>query len=100
MARDWFADFWKVCHTKTGKQKATEAFARAIKRKAKDDGVPAIVAKAEIVNAMIEFAASPQALPNDRTPIHPTTWLNQGRFDDDRSTWTATASNNKQRREF
>ena len=40
-----------------------------------------------LADRMTAFAASPDARPTDREPIHPTTWLNQGRYDDDPETW-------------
>jgi len=97
MAREWFSEFWSVVHVRIGKQKAFEAFGRAVKRKSSDEKLTQREAKDAIVEAMTAFAKSPEAKPADRTPIHPTTWLNQGRYDDDRSVW---AHNSKPRARF
>ena len=96
LAREWFDEFWEVVHLKKGKDAAFKAFGRAVKRKATDSGQTQRSAASWIVRAMTEFAASPEADPPDRTPIHPATWLNQGRFDDDRSTWHRRAGPTQQ----
>lgn len=81
-----FDRFWESVHVKTGKSDAKRAFYRAVKQKAKQ-----MLSRSDavefIIDAMKEFATTPQANPPDRSPIHPSTWLNQGRYDDDRSLW-------------
>lgn len=81
-----FDRFWETVHHKVGKQAARREFDRAVKRKAKQMLSPADAAEF-IIDAMGEFARSPAARPRDHTPIHPATWLSQGRYDDDRSAW-------------
>jgi len=78
---DAFDRFWSVVHHKVGKGHARKAFQRAVK-----GGTPAEV----IIAAMTEFAQTPDASPRDRTPIHPTTWINAERWDDDRGAWQVT----------
>jgi hypothetical protein len=74
-----FADFWKVYPRKTGKLKAEKAWKSAT-RKADAD---------EIVSAAVIFAGSDKGQSGEFCP-HPSTWLNEGRWMDDHSTWEAT----------
>lgn len=70
-----FDDFWQVYPRKTGKLAASKAWARAIKR-----------TSAETVMAgALRFANDPNLPPKDeaRFIAHPSTWLNEGRWDDD-----------------
>lgn len=90
-----FDQFWQSVHIKTGKEAARKAFARAIKR-LQSEGIQKGDAEARLLDRMAAFARSPQAHPKDRSPIHPATWLNQGRYDDDPAAWQcagATSSN-------
>lgn len=82
-----FDEFWAAVHLKVGKRKAEDAFNSAVKRICVEHDVEPIAASRYVIDAMKEFAASPASRPTDHTPIHPTTWLNSGRYDDDRSTW-------------
>lgn len=87
---DAFDRFWDAVHLKVGKDASKRAFEQAAKRKAKEGTFNLPTCREFIIDAMCEFADSPEASPKDRTPIHPTTWLNQGRYDDDRATWQQT----------
>jgi hypothetical protein len=82
-----FDAFWAVVHHKTAKDAATRAYAKAVKRLRQREVDP----HAFLLERMRQFAASPAAHPDDRTPIHPATWLNQGRYDDDPATWARVA---------
>lgn len=82
-----FDAFWQAVHLKKGKHAASKAFAKAVERKAKDDDVTQRDASHAIIEAMRAFASSPESTPIDHSPIHPATWLNQGRYDDDQTTW-------------
>lgn len=82
-----FEDWWNVVHLRKGKEAAKVAYAKAIRR-LKQEGVDA--PHEFLCSTMRAFAASPEARPPDRTPIHPTTWLNQGRYHDDPATWQAS----------
>jgi len=77
-----FGEFWNCVHLKVGKRAAEKAFDRAVAHVRKERRVTASAAASSIITAMKKFAASSEASPKDRTPIHPTTWLNQGRYDD------------------
>lgn len=84
-----FDAFWKAVHHKTGKVAAQKAYAKAVllirtdeeHEGARDDP------HAFLLERMTAFARSPRAKPRDHTPIHPATWLNQGCYDDDPTTW-------------
>ncbi len=80
--RAMFGQFWESVHLKVGKRAAEKAFDRAVVHVRKERRVTASAAASSIITAMKKFAASSEASPKDRTPIHPTTWLNQGRYDD------------------
>jgi hypothetical protein len=71
-----FADFWAAYPRKVGKDAAERAFASATRRASPD----------LIVAAAREFAASPAGNAGKYTP-HASTWLNGGRWDDDRAEW-------------
>ena len=86
-----FADFWSVVHKRIGKRAASTAFVRAVASVCEDVGCNADKARTAIVDAMRAFADSPASRPKDHSPIHPATWLNQGRYDDDRSHWSNDA---------
>ena len=83
-AEERFNLFWQHVHHKTAKGRARRALEPAIKRKAKADGISKKDAFAIILTRMKQFKASP--LGRD-TPLHPSTWLNDDRFEDDPSTW-------------
>jgi len=80
--RAMFDEFWECVHLKVGKRAAEKAFDRAVIHVRKEQRVTASAAESSIITAMKRFAASSEASPKDRTAIHPTTWLNQGRYDD------------------
>jgi hypothetical protein len=80
-----FENFWEVVHQKIGKREAESAYAKAVKRLKVEK--PDFDPHAYLAIRMKAFAQTPSANPTDRTPIHPATWLNQGRYDDDPATW-------------
>lgn len=84
-----FEQFWESVHIKTGKRDAEKSHARAVKAVAVERKIPPQEAAAYILDRMQAFAKSPRAHPKDISPIHPSTWLNQGRYDDDPETWQA-----------
>ena len=90
-----FDDFWKVVHRKEAKPKAKEAFKKAVDALAKARGKGEAEAAMHIVKRMKLFANSPQANDDVKGRIHPTTWLNQGRYDDDESLWFEVRSENR-----
>lgn len=89
-----FDAFWAVAHRKVGRKVAKAKFQAAIreiradKRRDLDGQTP----EEFLIERMRTFAASPNAHPTDRTPIHPATWLHQGRYDDDPATWQEDGS--------
>lgn len=82
-----FADFWRVVHNRVGKRDAQKAFDKAVTCVAKERSISRPEATAYIIDRMIAFSRTPAAHPADHTPIHPATWLNKGRYDDDPDTW-------------
>ena len=82
-----FDEFWNVVHKKVGKAVAKSEFAKAVASAAKEKSIPKATAAKLITEAMKAFAQSPSASPKDHTPIHPSNWLKQGRYDDDRDAW-------------
>lgn len=90
-AADPFDGWWAVVHAKTGREVAKTAYAKAV-AKLRDAGRDD--PHAYLLDRMLAFARSPNARPPDRTPIHPATWLNQGRYDDDPETWNHTTKGN------
>ena len=83
---DRFEAWWLIVHHRTGKDRARTAYRNAVKRLAVGRDAPDDP-HAFLIERMTAFAASPNAKPPDRTPIHPATWLNQGRYLDDPATW-------------
>lgn len=81
-----FDGWWEIVHAKIGRGAALKAYNAAVKRLAIKHDDP----HAFLLDRMKAFAASPNARPPDRTPIHPATWLNHDRFDDDPATWNHT----------
>lgn len=64
-----FEQFWQAYPRKVGKRAAELAFARALRRTTFE----------HIMDALrhAQWSSDPQYIP------HPTTWLNQGRYDDE-----------------
>jgi hypothetical protein len=83
----WFDAFWASVHLKVGKANAEKAFAKAVKRVAQERECLMHEAAEHIVERMKAFARTPQANPADHSPVHPATWLNGGRYDDDPAAW-------------
>ena len=82
-----FDKFWGIVHRKVGKDKARTAFKKATDRLVRARTWKKKDAQAFIIERMELFSQSPQASPDDREAIHPATWLNQGRYEDDSNTW-------------
>ncbi len=79
--------FWDAVHCKTAKRAAEGAYEKAIKRLVMGGNVDP---HGYLLERMILFALSPVAKPPGRSPIHPSTWLNQDRFADDEAEWQNT----------
>jgi hypothetical protein len=80
-----FESWWQAVHLKTGKEAAAKAYVKAVQRIRSEK--PELDPHAFLHERMTAFAATPSANPPDRTPIHPATWLNQGRYYDDPAAW-------------
>jgi hypothetical protein len=71
---------------KVGKRAALAAIENAIKRAAKEYGVPQRRAAGVIFKRTTAFAKTPKGTHPSECP-HPSTFFNQDRFDDDPATW-------------
>ena len=71
LQRGSFDDFWKAYPRKVGKRAAQQAYADAIKGTSPD----------VILSAAMRYAADPNR--EQQFTVHPTTWLRQGRWDDE-----------------
>jgi len=81
--------FWKIVHRKEGKKEAKKAFTKAVKDVVKDQGITTDQASTYLTERMRKFAGSPQAADSVKGTLHPSTWLNQGRYEDDDTIWFA-----------
>jgi hypothetical protein len=90
--REPFDEWWKTVHHKTGREAARKAYDKAVARVRMFD--ESRDPHEFLLERMQLFAASPAAHPTDITPIHPATWLNQGRYDDDPATWQRMGNRN------
>lgn len=73
---DRFEEFWSVVWLKIGKGSAKKAWRRKVKTQSRADFV---IAQAQIQGPDILTRAEDAGI----TPIHPATWLNQERYDDE-----------------
>lgn len=80
-----FDEFWLSYPRKVSKEAAAHAFGRAVERICIEQGVTPQQARASLVASAREFAPSPKA--RGQFCPYPATWLNQGRWADDRSEW-------------
>jgi len=67
-----FKDFWSWYPRKTGKGAARKAYAKAVK-----------TTKWGIINVAVQNLANDPNLPEAQFIPHPSTWLNEGRWDDE-----------------
>lgn len=74
--------------------KAKESIRKAIQKKAESSGISELDASQVILLAVQEYAASP--VGKSKFALHPTTWFNQGCYDDDRTEWYRDENNGKQ----
>ena len=84
---DGFDSFWKTVHRKVGKAVARKAFQRCVTSVSAERNITRLEASAWITERMSKFAKSAQAQDKICGKLHPTTWLNEGRYDDDDATW-------------
>jgi hypothetical protein len=82
-----FGAFWNAVHRREGRGVAEKAFGRAVAAVASSTGKSKPEAANWITDRMKAFAASAQAADEIKGKLHPATWLNQGRYDDDPAIW-------------
>lgn len=82
---DAFLTWWTAYPRRVGKAAAFRAHQKAAKRVRDEHGISPAEAHTRILEAATAFAGTPKA-KGDFCP-HPSTWLNQGRYDDDPATW-------------
>ena len=83
-----FEAFWSVYPRKQAKGAARESFAKAIARLLDGGSFSDWVGAAKFLCMKArEFATAKQGEPFKYIP-HPTTWLNQERYEDDAATWS------------
>lgn len=81
-----FAAFWQAVPKKVGKQAAAKAYKAAVKAvRGRTDAPGGDDPHGYLLDRMTEFAASEKA--QGQFCPHPSTWLSQGRYDDDPATW-------------
>ncbi len=91
---EYFAIWWKVYPRKVGKKAARASWNRAIKTIAVERNCLVGLAVKDLQEAVEAFAASTLGKDPQFCP-HPTTWLNAGRYDDDRAEWDRTSEGDK-----
>lgn len=85
-------EIWYTLYPRhVGKSEAKKAYVKAIGAIAKSKKLEPAKAHTYLMEATQDFAESPAAAVHKFTP-HPATWLNQGRYDDDRDDWYAAST--------
>ena len=86
-----FQNWWTKYPRKVSRKKAGTAYERAVKSVMAEQGATAAEAHGVLLEAVEAFAASALGR-NQKFCPHPTTWLNGGRWADDRSDWDVQSS--------
>ncbi|MGI6417427.1 MAG: hypothetical protein ACOX1P_17345 [Thermoguttaceae bacterium] len=81
-----FKVWWEHYPRKTGRKAAAKAYASAVKEISAEHRIAPTEAQERLLEAARVFAASDKG--RGAFVPYPTTWLNQGRYDDDPRTWT------------
>lgn len=81
-----FQTWWLMYPRKVGKKAAFRAWQTAIKDIADDQDKDSESSKGWLLEITSKFADSDRGQAGEYCP-HPTTWLNQGRYDDDPEEW-------------
>lgn len=84
---DAFTVWWDVYPRKAGKLKAAKAYEAAASRIKAERSCDPLDAYGRLLDAVVEFAASDKGRGDKQFIPHPTTWLNEGRYDDDPEAW-------------
>lgn len=93
--REIFDAWWRACPRKVGRKEAARAYANAvlaIRGRPPTEGPGGDDPHAFLLERINAFAISPKGR-GEFCP-HPSTWLNQGRYDDDPQAWQETRLNN------
>ena len=81
-----FCDWWLVYPRRVGKRAAYNKWSKAIKLIAKEKGISRDAARKWLLDRTMAFANSDKGRSGRFCP-HPSTWLHQGRYDDDVQAW-------------
>lgn len=81
-----FLAWWEAYPRKVGKAAAARAYKRAGSRLRIEHDLDSETAAQRLLDCAREFAASDLGRDKQFCP-HPASWLNDGRYDDDRTTW-------------
>ena len=81
-----FTAWWEHYPRKAGKKAAAKAYASAVKDISAEHRITPTEAQERLLEAAKAFAGSDKG--RGAFVPYPTTWLNQGRYDDDPETWT------------
>lgn len=87
-----FEEFWEPATNKTGKLAAAKAYTKAVKLIAQRFGGDKARAGVWLLERWRLYNGSPKA-QSEYNP-HPSTWLREGRYDDDEMRWQETGSSN------
>jgi hypothetical protein len=87
-----FAAWYETYPRHVGKGEAAAAYGRAIKRISATRGTTPSDAHIWLIGVTQTFAQSPAGTAGSFTP-HPSTWLNQARYDDDPAEWQRERTN-------
>ena len=93
----YFEDWWKCYPRKVGKRVAHKKYKQIIKELRKEHGWTARDAQNWLLKRTQLFASSSLG-KGDYCP-HPSTWLHQGRYDDDPKTWGVITQETKAKRQ-
>lgn len=85
-----FEEWWSAYPRKVGRSKAKTAYAKAVREIASRNGNDLAAAADKLLSTTRTFAESDTGQAGQYCP-HPTTWLSQGRYDDDPATWRRSA---------
>jgi hypothetical protein len=82
-----FESFWDVVWRKVGKEGAKKSYVRSVDRLRQQRDWDQQTAMDYLRDRAEVFSRSPQAHGDVTGLLHPQTWLNQGRYDDDEEAW-------------
>lgn len=89
-----FAEFWQTYPRRVAKKYAEQCWRRAVRDIAKEKKIGQEAAARWLNDRVAAFAKSEAGNRGEFVP-HPSTWLNQGRYDDDLEAWGGLAAAEK-----